>query len=131
MTLTSYEQSPGARLRVARERLGKSQQEMATLLGISSRGYQNYERDERRLPMRVVDKAHALCGVRREWILDGEGTPFITGSAPKATAVPSALPQQLSADERRFVERFRALNEESQAAVAALLRAMTSTQRGD
>lgn len=131
MTLTSYELTPGERLRVTRERLGKSQAEMADSLGISTRGYQYYERGERRLPVKVLDTVHALFGVRQAWILDGVGTPFITGSAPEATAAPPAPTQQLSADEQRLIKRYRSLDEEGQAAVAALLRAMTSTQGGD
>lgn len=47
-------QGLGSELSLLRDLLGVTQEEMARSLGLSLRGYQNYERGERRLPAAVI-----------------------------------------------------------------------------
>jgi transcriptional regulator with XRE-family HTH domain len=71
---------PCERLQLLRKRLGKSQEELAKLLQLSTKTYQRYERGERPLPGPVVDRAQDELGVNPDWLWDGKGEMF---SAPK------------------------------------------------
>ena len=46
---------------------------MAQLLGVSLRGYQNYERGEREIPLHALDDARERIGLNPDWIRNGEG----------------------------------------------------------
>ena len=62
-----------ARIKLARTEAGFTQQEMADLLNMSMRGYQNYESD--RVPWRELDKIAELTGKPQEWFLRGDEEP--------------------------------------------------------
>lgn len=59
-----------ARIQQARKEAGYTQQEMADLLGMTMRGYQNYE--STRVPFRWLDKIAELTGKSQEWLLRGD-----------------------------------------------------------
>lgn len=59
-----------ARIKTARVEAGFTQDEMADLLGMTMRGYQNYETD--RVPWRKLDKIAELTGRTQEWFLRGD-----------------------------------------------------------
>lgn len=61
------------RLKLLRKRLRKSQAEMAGVLHISLRGYQNYERGEREIPVVTLERAQEHFGLNPDWMLDGTG----------------------------------------------------------
>ena len=52
---------------------------MAKLLGLSLRGYQNYERGEREIPLPALDDAHERVGLNPDWVRDGAGEMFDRG----------------------------------------------------
>lgn len=58
------------RIKQARKGAGLTQQEMADLLDLTLRGYQNYEKA--RAPFRRLDDIARLTGVSQEWLLHGE-----------------------------------------------------------
>jgi transcriptional regulator with XRE-family HTH domain len=59
-----------SRVQQARKEAGFTQDEMADLLGMTMRGYQNYETD--RVPWRKLDKIADLVGVTQMWLLRGD-----------------------------------------------------------
>ena len=63
---------PLDRLKKAREYLGKPQNEMANMLGINYRTYQNYETGRNDLGWDAL-KALTVLGFNANWILTGEG----------------------------------------------------------
>ena len=68
-----------SRIQQARKEAGYTQQEMADLLGMTMRGYQNYE--STRVPFRWLDKIAELTGKSQEWLLRGDleaATPSLT-----------------------------------------------------
>lgn len=64
--------SIAARLKYIRAVNRTSQSEMAEALGVSLRAYQNYERDDRSLPIDLAIALHG-SGVSLEWLLLGRG----------------------------------------------------------
>lgn len=60
-----------ARIKEARNRAGLTQQEMADLLDLTLRGYQNYEVE--RVPFRRLGEIARLTGVEESWLLYGGG----------------------------------------------------------
>lgn len=64
--------SIAARLKFLRAGNHKTQSEVAAALGVSLRAYQNYERDDRPLPINLAIALHA-SGVSLEWLLFGRG----------------------------------------------------------
>jgi transcriptional regulator with XRE-family HTH domain len=70
-----------ARIRQARIEAGFTQEEIADLLHMTMRGYQNYEKD--RVPWRALDKIAELTNVTQEWLL--------RGGPDEATAGPPSL----------------------------------------
>lgn len=98
----------GDRLKAVRDLLGKSQAEMAALLHLSLRGYQNYERGEREVPRATLLRAQDHIGLNPEWVTTGAepmwlraGTIGTTGAAEGSAAgnPPSSL--------RDFSDRYR------------------------
>mgnify|MGYP000966083463 CR=1 FL=1 len=69
------------RIRLVRERMGKSQKEFAAALDASFRAYQDYEAGKI-VPGGRVLAAMARLGVDTNWLLNGEGS-----SAPTANAL--------------------------------------------
>ena len=67
------------RIRQARKEAGFTQQEMADLLGMTMRGYQNYESN--RVPFRWLDKIGEITGRSGEWLLRGDQEPAIPSDA--------------------------------------------------
>lgn len=59
-----------ARIKEARIEAGMTQDEMADLLGMGMRGYQNYE--SIRVPFRRLDEIAKLTGTTQEWLLRGD-----------------------------------------------------------
>ena len=59
-----------ARIKQARKAAGLTQEDMANLLSVTTRAYQNYERD--RVPFRSLGKIATLTAVSQEWLLRGE-----------------------------------------------------------
>lgn len=81
--MSSPEQDrPCERLKVLRKRLGKSQEEMARLLHLSTKGYQRYERGERDIPAITVDRAREQLGLNPRWLMDNEGAMFLPAAEP-------------------------------------------------
>ena len=72
-----------ARIKLARVEAGFTQQEMADLLNMSMRGYQNYESD--RVPWREIDKIADLTGRTQEWFLRGD--PDADGATPSRSEI--------------------------------------------
>ena len=64
-----YKRAVCERIRRARSKAGLTQEEMAGLLGVQSRTYQNYEYD--RIPWEKLDTIAAETGVEKEWIVTG------------------------------------------------------------
>lgn len=58
------------RIRKARKEAGLTQEDAANLLSVTTRAYQNYERD--RVPFRSLEKVARLFGVTQEWLLRGD-----------------------------------------------------------
>lgn len=58
------------RIRKARKEAGLTQEDAANLLSVTTRAYQNYERD--RVPFRSLDKVARVFGVTQEWLLRGD-----------------------------------------------------------
>jgi len=66
------------RLKVLRQRLKKTQKEMAEALGVGLRAYQMYEEGKRKLPPDKMQVLAKVFKVNLHWLLTGEGEPFIT-----------------------------------------------------
>jgi transcriptional regulator with XRE-family HTH domain len=66
-----------ARIKQARIEAGYTQEEMADLLAMTMRGYQNYESN--RVPFRQLDKIAELTNVTQMWLLRGD-LPDASGS---------------------------------------------------
>lgn len=64
-----------ARIKQARKASGLTQEDMANLLNVTTRAYQNYERD--RAPFRRLSEIARLTGVDQEWLLRGDPPPRI------------------------------------------------------
>lgn len=69
-----------ARIKQARIEAGYTQEEMADLLAMTMRGYQNYE--SKRVPFRLLDKIAAVTNVTQMWLLRGD-PPEAEPSAPE------------------------------------------------
>jgi transcriptional regulator with XRE-family HTH domain len=76
-----------------------TQQEIAKALGLSLRGYQNYERDQRSPSEDLIRAAWSTFGVDPVWLLTGEGSMIRGASDTPST---TALPGKLSGYERRI-----------------------------
>lgn len=58
------------RIKQARKAAGLTQEDMAGLLNVTTRAYQNYEAD--RVPFRRLSEIARLTSVEQEWILRGD-----------------------------------------------------------
>lgn len=63
------------RLQAVRKQSGMSQAEFASRLGISPRGYKNYELGLRETPLAVIAAIHVEFGVDLTWLIFGKGAP--------------------------------------------------------
>lgn len=77
---------PHERLKLFRQRTGKSQAEIAGMMHLSLRGYQNYERGDREIPVVTLERARDHFGLNPDWVLDGVGEMYVTGTAAAAEA---------------------------------------------
>lgn len=67
------------RIKQARKAAGFTQEDMANLLNVTTRAYQNYERD--RVPFRSLTKIASLASVSEAWLLQGEPKQEILAQA--------------------------------------------------
>ncbi|MBN2429425.1 MAG: helix-turn-helix transcriptional regulator [Deltaproteobacteria bacterium] len=77
--------SIAARLKAARESLGKSQKEMANTLSASFRAWQDYEAGNN-VPGGRVFEALARLGFNTNWLLIGEGPMRLDGEGHQGAA---------------------------------------------
>lgn len=77
MSTTDDLPAPATRLKWVRRQLGKSQREVADLLGLSLTGYQNYEQGGREVPVSLGRLIKTSLGVSPPWIFSGNGHPWI------------------------------------------------------
>ena len=75
------------RLKDARNLLGKEQKEIADLLGISFRSWQDYELGKS-VPGGKVFEALAKLGFNANWLLTGEGEKMRSDSPPAVIQLP-------------------------------------------
>lgn len=81
--------STGERLKWVRKQKGLNQTQMAEALGVSLRGYQNYERAEADFPVDLMGPIHRM-GVLPAWVLNGTGDPWIDEAhTPEHLRVPT------------------------------------------
>lgn len=92
-----YLQTIGDRVKIIRAEFAKSQQEMASALGISLRAWQKMERDEGVPSGETLLHFHKV-GINSGWVLSGYGQMFTDPSkAPSASrAVDAALLYKLA-----------------------------------
>lgn len=74
-----------ARIRQARKKGGFTQQEMADLLGLTLRGYQNYE--GARVPWDRIGDIARLTGTTEEWLLRGDPPVVAAGDADRLASL--------------------------------------------
>jgi len=68
----------GGRLKLLRKMLGLTQKEMADELGVSRFAVIKWEKGERDIPSEVYETLASKFGVNINWLLTGEGEPFVT-----------------------------------------------------
>ena len=66
----------GKQLKKIREHLRYSQGQFAEVLGLSAKGYWNYEKDFRDVPSEIIIKLANAYGVNPSWLVSGEGNMF-------------------------------------------------------
>jgi transcriptional regulator with XRE-family HTH domain len=77
-----------ARIKQARTEAGFTQEEMADLLGMTMRGYQNYESE--RVPWRKLGQIAELAGVTEMWLIRGDPAAS-NGANPAEPTLPEVL----------------------------------------
>lgn len=97
------------RIKKARVEAGFTQREMADLLGLTERGYQNYERN--RVPFRLLGRISELTGKTQEWLLRGEFQGQQDGDLLGEVSANVAELTQGMAETLRRLERIEALLE--------------------
>ena len=65
------------RLKLFRNLLGFSQKELAQIIGFSQRAVSHWEKAESDIPTVALKKLKAKLGLNIDWLLTGEGEPFI------------------------------------------------------
>lgn len=90
-----------ARIKQARKEKGLTQQEMADLLNVEKRTYQNYE--DYRVPYKLLDKIAKLVAKPPEWLLYGDGPEYLNRMA----RVEERL-EQMSSQLDRLLKQMRA-----------------------
>lgn len=73
MSSSNEHSAVGVRLKRVRERHGLSQEAMAASLGVSLRGWQNYERGQRAASDVLIRALWSTYGIDPVWLLTGEG----------------------------------------------------------
>lgn len=94
----------GARLREEREKLGESQEAMATSFGVSTRTWGKYERGETMPDATTLALLSGQFGVDVLYILTGERTP----------------PSSISTEELKLVENYRSMDEAARLNIQAV-----------
>ena len=109
------------RIRTARVRVGMSQADLVTALGVSRSAVANWESAKGRVypsTERLGELAMAT-GVSYEWLATGRGTPY----AP-SDGIPAADAEFVDDPvERRLLEGFRACNEQFRQAILTVVEA--------
>jgi transcriptional regulator with XRE-family HTH domain len=69
-----------SRIKQARKEAGLTQEQIAELIGVEDRTYQNYERedDKGRTPWRMMNAIAAATGKPQEWLLHGDAPDLMT-----------------------------------------------------
>lgn len=70
--MSSTNEEVGSRLKFLREKMGLSQGSFARSLGLSLRGYQNYERGERSASKELICALMDRYNIDPRWLLTGE-----------------------------------------------------------
>ena len=91
------------RIRTARKAAGLTQEDMANLLNVTTRAYQNYEKN--RVPFRSLAKIASLTDVTQEWLLRGDAPEL--ASSPLLSDVATGVAQL----ERSSEDALKALDE--------------------
>jgi len=86
----------GSRLASARAAQGLSQPRFAAALGLSLRGYQNYERGERAPSDELIRAAWSTFGIDPVWLLTGEGDMTRGPCGDMGEAAAASLPEGLA-----------------------------------
>ena len=84
-TISSHDnKAMGNRVKEARFKTGSTQEAFAATVGVSFRSWAAYERGERQIPNKQIDKIAKLLKVDAEWLLSGE-TALATNRLDPAT----------------------------------------------
>lgn len=123
----------GGRMRVAREALGLSQQEMAKAVGGSKRGIQDNEA-RNRVPGGEVIYGLVCLGINANWLLTGKGEMLLGNRSPRDVRYqPNSESTALQAQEaEQNAGSGVAINAEALAAIIyALIRSQSGTPDAD
>jgi transcriptional regulator with XRE-family HTH domain len=117
----------GERLKLVRTRLGLTQAELAKALGVSRFAVIKWEKGERDVPSSIYEVLGKQFGVNLNWLLTGEGEPFI--ATPKDPVKKKDLYEGLSQEDRELLELIKNLPPKDKDLVIQLLKrvAMAST----
>jgi len=118
----------GSRLRELRERYLKlTQTQLADLLGVKQNTLSSWEREARDIPTWVYSFLASHFGVNINWLLTGEGEPFLTPSTEPVKKKDSY--EGLSQEDRKLLELIKNLPPKDKDLVIQLLKrvAMATT----
>ena len=78
MTAKNTKIEVGLRFKTFRKLLGLSQQSLAKVLGYAQRTISDWERGRLEIPIQVLITLKQRYGLNIDWLLTGEGEPFLT-----------------------------------------------------
>ncbi len=81
----------GLRLKAFRKMLGLSQQALAKVIGYAQRTISDWERGRLEIPLQVLITLKQIYGLNIDWLLTGEGEPFITHTEPVKKKTPTRV----------------------------------------
>jgi len=119
--------SLASRFKLFRELLGFSQKEFADKLGVSQKAISQWERGERAIPAVILKELKEHLNLNIDWLLTGEGEPFLTSSSEPVKKKDSY--EGLSQEDRELLELIKNLPPKDKDLVVQLLKrvAMAST----
>ncbi len=103
------------RIKWVRQQMGMTQKEFANLLNISKSTLEGYEYGNRRPAPAVIELIALKCGVRQEWIVSGEGKPFLPQPADNVVQFTRAHSDMTDVD-KALMEAYFSLTDEQKAA---------------
>ncbi|MGQ0621690.1 MAG: helix-turn-helix domain-containing protein [Panacagrimonas sp.] len=114
-------------MNLLRKRLGKNQAQMAGLLDVSLRGYQNYERGDREIPVVALERAQDSAGVNPHWVLDGAGEMLLPRPYRNSSPGQDCSPRTSTLDdaEQLLLDVWRALELPMRHAVLRMVAALS------